>query len=502
MRRPLFAAVLGACAFTTAHAAMRLIAPFSGLGLTLHTAVTMMALMGFALGMGMTFPRRTSGPTGFGATHALLVAAALTLALAFLRRPFFEALHGLELRTVVSLAAFLFVFLPLAGLGLGFGQVQRGTEGPEIVRSFTFLLFGAAVLTPLLLFVVIPRVPLTLVLVAVAVTEALVAFVGGVRRAPLTTSLATLAVLFTAGVLVSRPAKAARFGPAMLELRQGAVSEYRVFDRDGARYLIADGSIQAVMDTLSGDCVQRGPAALGLLELFRTGRESMLVLGLRGGTLPLAFARSGWRVTVVEPDFDAVAVSRRVSFKPGEMTLAVGDPRWYVRHHHGRHDVIVVDMFSGGDYPSILCTREFIAALGPRLEPDGLVVVSVEAHGWGDPLVSSLAATLRTSFAHVLALPTSEPQDALGTILLVASRQPIPLTDEQLPDPTVFFQNPDALWVAQQQLHAWLNRYEPPAKGAAVLTDDWNPVELWADRVNHAARKELHAFFGPHGGSW
>lgn len=123
------------------------------------------------------------------------------------------------------------------------------------------------------------------------------------------------------------------------------------------------------------------------------------------------------------------------------------------------------------------------------------------ALGWGDPLVNALATTLRTSFAHVVALPTSEPQNALGTVLLVASAQPLPLGDEQLPDPTTFFQNPDALWVVQQQLHAWLNRYEP-APGPRAITDDRSMVEVWADRVNHVARIELHTFFGPHGGSW
>ena len=501
MRQAMFGFVIGACAFATAYSAMRLIAPFAGLGLTLYVAILTTALIGFALGIGMTYRGRFA-PTNLRATGALLASAAITLTTAFLRRPFLEALHGLEIRTVVSLASILFVMLPLAGLGLAFGQAQRGAEGPRIMASVTFLLFGAGVATPLLLFLVVPGSGVTVVLVAVAVLEALVAFAGGVRGAPVTTTLGALAILVSAWALQTQPARAAKLGPAMLELRPGAQSEYRVFDRDGARYLLADGSIQAVMDTLSGDCVQRGPSALELLKLMHPERGSMLVLGLRGGTLPLAFARSGWKVRVIEPDLDAIAAARRVSYRRGEMDLLWGDPRLFVRGDHSRYSAIVVDAFSGGDYPFTLCTREFFTALEPRVAPDGIVVVSVEAHGWGDPLVNALAATLRTRFAHVVALPTSEPQTALGTILLLASRQPLPLTDEQLPDPTTFFQNPDALWVVQQQLHAWLNRYEPPAAGARVLSDDRNPVDVWADRVNHAARKELHTFFGPHGGSW
>src|SRR6185369_14653890 len=121
--------------------------------------------------------------------------------------------------------------------------------------------------------------------------------------------------------IVVAPVGATRLGPRILELDRGHEGELRVFDLRGARYLVADGTIHAVMDTLSGDCVQRGPAALGLLRLIRPGRDSMLVLGLRGGTLPLAFARADWHVRVVEPDAERVRVSERVSYKSGELPL-------------------------------------------------------------------------------------------------------------------------------------------------------------------------------------
>src|SRR5262249_30723005 len=169
---------------------------------------------------------------------------------------------------------------------------------------------------------------------------------------------------------------------------------------------------------------RRAPGGLGLLRILKPGRDSMLVLGLRGGALPLAFARSGWHVTVVEPDMDAVAVSRRVSYKPGELPLVAADPRVFLRRDTTRRSVIVVDAFGGSWMPGTLCTRECVAELADRLQDSGLLVDVVEAHGWGDPLIGALGATLRTRFAHVIALPTSEPQTALGTILLLASHAP------------------------------------------------------------------------------
>jgi spermidine synthase len=229
----------------------------------------------------------------------------------------------------------------------------------------------------------------------------------------------------------------------------------------------------------------------------------MVVFGLRGGALPLQFARTGWRVTVVEPDSDAVAVSRRVSYKPGELRLEPIDARTYLRRDTGKHSVLVVDAFADSYLPYPLCTREFVAQLADHLLDDGAVVMVVETQGWNDPLLAALSATLHTRFDHVLALPTSEPPNALGTVLLYASRQPPAFTDEQLPDPTTFFQNPAALWAEQQLSHAWLNRFEPDRAHAAVLTDDRSgQVEVWSDRLNHAGRAELHAYFGPQGGSW
>ena len=168
----------------------------------------------------------------------------------------------------------------------------------------------------------------------------------------------------------------------------------------------------------------------------------------------------------------------------------------------GRHSVIVLDEFADSYMPYPLCTREFVDLVAPRLLDDGMFVVSVETRGWDDPMLASLAATLRTRFPHVLALPTSEPPNAVGTILLLATRQPLAFTDDDLPDPTKFFLNPDALWVIQQQTHAWLNRFEPRPANATVLTDDHSMVEVWSDRLNLAERAELHEFFGPNGGSW
>ena len=49
--------------------------------------------------------------------------------------------------------------------------------------------------------------------------------------------------------------------------------------------------------------------------------------------------------------------------------------------------------------------------------------------------------------------------------------------------------------------HAWDNRFEPDTREASVLTDDLNPIDIWSERINLEARKNLHAYF-ERGLSW
>ena len=49
------------------------------------------------------------------------------------------------------------------------------------------------------------------------------------------------------------------------------------------------------------------------------------------------------------------------------------------------------------------------------------MVVNIETIGWQDPLAHALVATLRTQFAHVWALPTAEPPDQFGNVVLMGA---------------------------------------------------------------------------------
>ena len=126
---------------------------------------------------------------------------------------------------------------------------------------------------------------------------------------------------------------------------------------------------------------------------------------------------------------------------------------------------------------------------------DGVLAMNVEAVGWHDVLVHSLAVTLGEAFDHVVALPMAEPPDRFGNLILLASNRPLEL-DEELPLPQGRFT------AEYHRAHAWDNRFTADPKKGRVLTDDLNPTALWAERINLVSRRDLHSYFGSRGIAW
>jgi hypothetical protein len=202
------------------------------------------------------------------------------------------------------------------------------------------------------------------------------------------------------------------------------------------------------------------------------------------------YARRQWKVDAVEIDDRVVAAARdHFSLQPFHAEVHVTEGRRFLRVAPHRYDVILFDAFGSASIPFHLVTREVFAEAKARLQPGGVLALNVETVGWDDPLAHALYATLQSEFANVLALPTSEPPDALGNIILMASDRPIEVDRDQLGDPVAALSDPDEHFRVLSRLHAWDNRYQPGS--GKVLTDDWNPVDLRSEEINRAARRWL-----------
>jgi len=110
-------------------------------------------------------------------------------------------------------------------------------------------------------------------------------------------------------------------------------------------------------------------------------------------------------------------------------------------------------------------------------------------------MVLSTAATLKTCFKNVIALPIAEPPNTLGNVILLAAHRPLELRND--------LDRPYSRFSEEYDInHAWDNRFRPDTDAALVFTDDRNPVDLWGERINLVDRRHIRDYFRDAGFSW
>jgi spermidine synthase len=222
----------------------------------------------------------------------------------------------------------------------------------------------------------------------------------------------------------------------------------------------------------------------------------MVLVGLGGGSVVKSFRRDGWKVDAVEIDPEVVDVAySHFGLFPVEADVYAMDARQYFLMHEKKYSLAVLDAFGSSAIPFHLVTKEAFELVKTRLTDDGVVAMNIEAVGWDDQIVRSLSATLQSVFTHVAILPIAEPPDQIGNLVLLAADRPLELSEE-LPPPR------DRFSPEYDRVHAWDNRFTPKPEWGPVLTDDLNPVDIWAERVNLVAREDLHEYFKQRGLAW
>jgi spermidine synthase len=468
----------------------RVLGPYYGVSLFLWSALIAVTLAALAAGyaLGGRLADRSSGSGRLAALLAL--AGAWVLATPWLRGPVTHATAGLGLRGEVLASAALLFFPPLLLLGAvspfairlslrSLEQVGR-TSGAVFALS-TLASLAAALLTG---FVLIPvlGVDRLLMLVAVALFAA-----AGLARVGGAVALLVLALAGGAGALAARAAPAP-LTPGVLARRDSPYAELRVVESKGFRYLLVDG---AVHDVINAETFEPRQAYVPVAEIMADlvpGHGRLLMIGMGAGLTAGVFARRNWKVDAVEIDPDVPALaSQWFHFRPFHADVFVEDGRRFLRRSRTAYDAIFLDAYGGASIPFHLTTREAFAEARARLRPGGVLALNVETVGWQDPLAHALAATLRTQFRNVIALPTAEPPNQPGNVVLMASDRPLELQRESLGDPVISLEDDDEHFRVLSRLHAWDNQFVP-AHGR-VLTDDWNPSDLRSEEINRAVRR-------------
>jgi spermidine synthase len=213
-------------------------------------------------------------------------------------------------------------------------------------------------------------------------------------------------------------------------------------DRPGAWMLLAGGVPQSHVDLddplhLELEYMRR----LGhLIDLAAPAGEPLRVLHLGGGGLTLAryvaTTRPGSHQLAVEAE-PAVArlVRRRLPLRPpggprtGKITIRVADARAVLeRVPAGSFDVVVADVFAGGQTPAHLTSVEFTLAAARALAPPGIYAANIAD---GPPLAHARGrvAAVRSVFPHVCVIAEAALLRGrrFGNLVVAAGRHELPV---------------------------------------------------------------------------
>ena len=288
-------------------------------------------------------------------------------------------------------------------------------------------------------------------------------------------------------LLVSLAACAPLAGVALpaqaLQLVHSERSLYRqvlVYEEDGARYLCFTKQCaigrQSVIDLAKPDRLVFDYAHMMMGALFVTPTpQSVLIVGLGGGSLPRALAATlpAAHIDVVEIDPAVTRVARKYfSFAPGAGTSVFEeDGRAYVKRmvRAGRaYDLIMLDAYDHEYIPEHLLTREFLQEVKSLLKPGGIVAANTFS---SSKLYDSESTTYRAVFGEFYNLKAANR-------VIIAANGPLPTLEAIRRNSAGFTATFARMgFDADEVLDRFALRPDWNAS-ARVLTDQYSPANL------------------------
>ncbi len=486
----------------------RILGPFYGVSLFLWSALITVTLVALSLGYALGGRIADKGATTLRLNYILAGAGLWTLLTPLLKQPVLFLTEPFGLRFAVLVAAFL-LFAPsltLLGMVSPFAIRIRAQSLSVVGRTagdlYAISTMGSVVAALLTGFFLIPTMGVNRLTMMIGIALLLLSAVGLLKEKEVVKNRLTAIVLLAmaAGAIYFASVSHAQKENGLVAVRQSSYAELRVVDMGGLRHLIIDGGVHTIVDANTWKSFFPYTHIVDLSQMFFSEPGRLLLIGLGGGTIVKNFSKAGWQVDVVEIDPAVVTLAKaHFGLSPSEGNVYTVDGRQFLMRHNQRYEVIVMDAFGSSSIPFHLVTEESFGLISSRLREQGVFVMNIESRGWYDPLVNSLAATLRQHFQNVVVLPAFSSEEQLGNMIFYASHHKL-----QLPAPLEWDYS-DLDFRSSPQYYkyrAWENRFEPDIHNISILTDDLNPVDLWSEAINLEARRVLHDYFGTEALSW
>ncbi len=280
--------------------------------------------------------------------------------------------------------------------------------------------------------------------------------------------------------------------PCLVESRYTCI---QLFDRtlaDGGlvRFMELDDGIHSASDRDDPARLHLGYAALvdrlARAAFTASDRPHALTIGGGGATLPRAWAAasSAANVTVAELDATVAAMAADAMWagKLPNLRTVIGDGRAILRSlpRTDVYDVILMDAYRTRSVPPHLVTAEFNAQVASRLTPRGVFISNIIDRSSTPLLALSVARTLAQSFPMVdIWIAVGEEDDTTNVIVAAWKDPGIAFRPADYSTPATVMKGdgpPRSRQVTWRRIDQMHGEYWPQAC-AALLTDDWTPVD-------------------------
>ncbi len=479
------AALSGACIMVVEILGAKMLAPYVGTSHFVWLAQITVTLLALAIGyfLGGRLADHKAAPRPL---FMCLIAAALYLAASVpLVRPVAMACLNLELALGSLLASAFLFFVPLCLMAatapfyvrlLTLEVAHVGNKSGRLSAASTL---GSVAGTVIVGYFVIPQLPnsatMYIACAALLAWSALY-FIKYDAKARVAALLVAACGLAGAGWgMKTQIADNPFHGYERLYRAQSPFGELQVVQAPDvpARILLDDLLFQNVYDFNRKQSLADFTYMLEILsESYTPAPKRALCLGMGMGIVPMALAKKGIDVDVVEINPAMVEPAERFfDCDTKKFHLTIGDARTFLNDAKPEsYDTVIMDVFAGDASPSHLFSKEAFALVKRALKPGGTLVINT--FGQFAPgrnfSVASLCRTLREGAGFPTVRLHAEEQG--GNVYVLAGNGP--LTLQRFPDfARVHPHNRDTVT-------AMFNRTVEEPAGGMVLSDDFNPLEF------------------------
>ena len=365
----------------------RLLAPYFGSNLYVWSALISVTLL--ALALGYWLGGRAADRVGSPLLLDLVLAAAATLiagtpllvhatASRLVELPFEPAIL---IAAVSYFAPSMFLLGTVSPMAVRMSVPDLGHVGRSVGSVFGWSTAGGIVGALAAGFVLLPNLAVGQVCYATAAM--LLVLAGGrwaTRRARALGGVAIAGMLVLAGALAQPSGSAGvrdERGFRILTEKPSFYGAIRVVEDKRFRYLLIDGSVQA-MQTTGGYPIFPYAWTVSLLPYLRPEGRQSLLLGLGGGDVIRLLKSRGIESTAVELDAQVAQTAMTYfGLRSTEFRLVIDDGRRYLRRHPPGVDFIVLDAYTGSCPAMHLFSQEAFAEMKSKLRPGGVLAVNV-----------------------------------------------------------------------------------------------------------------------------